>query len=57
MAQKTGALILTKPLTATTFALILLTITAACIAASALTYSQAANGSRPGLSTGTTGIL
>ena len=57
MAQKTGALILTKPLTATIFALILPTITAACIAASAWTYSQAANGSRPGLSTGTTGIL
>ena len=38
-----------KPLTATTFALTLPTITAACIAASAWTYSQAANGSYGGI--------
>ena len=58
MAQKTGALIFDETtLTATTFALTLPTITAACIAGSAWTYSQAANGSRPALSTGTTGIL
>ncbi len=33
------------------------TTTGACIAVSALTYSCGASGSRPGLSTATTGIL
>ncbi len=57
MAQKTGALIFDETADRYDIRFDIATITAACIAASAWTYSQAANGSRPGLSTGTTGIL
>ena len=52
MAQKTGALIFDE--TADRYDI---RFDIVCIAASAWTYSQAANGSLPALNTGTTGIL
>ena len=55
MAQKTGALIFDE--TADRYDIRFDIADYYGIAASAWTYSQAANGSRPGLSTGTTGIL
>ncbi|SFE35683.1 hypothetical protein SAMN02910278_00637 [Peptostreptococcus sp. D1] len=45
-----------KPPTATTFVLTLPTTTAACIAGSVSTCSQAASGSRPALKWAKTGI-
>ena len=57
MTQKTGALILMKRQTVTTFALTLTTTTEDCIVGIALKCLYAANGSRPAWSTGTTGIL
>ena len=57
MAQKTGALIFDETADRYDIRFDIADYYGACIAASAWTYSQAANGSRPGLSTGTTGIL
>ena len=58
MAQKmTGALVFDERTDRYDIRFDLNTTMAGCIAESALTYSCGASGSRPGLSTATTGIL